>query len=413
MLCSCEQDSAEIGSDFFTDGALDFSYIDSSTVMLSTIQLDEQVTSLSDRMLVGTHHDEKLGKISASAFFQVAPSSNPDFEDRTVEYDYLSIVLPLTQYYYYDTLLPMTLNVHRVIEEIKTDDGYHYNTSTFGIETESLGSITFNPRPHSDSVEIKLSDVLGNEIFEDIRNKTGNVTVLNFLKYFRGIAVIPDTTQSASFIGLSKGIKLQLHYFDKSITPTANRQIEFTIQETPGSYFTNINSNRKSTKLEALTSIEGRIGSAETDDESYLQAGIGLSLRVDLPYLRTLKQLENFYPTRAILEIFPVRRSYDLTSSLPLELTVFKADKRNNIYEEIEETASLVEDTDLGRDTYYTFDATGFVKEQMELQPLNENALIFTTDKDSYPVSIDRIYAASPDYEYRTRIRIYFATVNQ
>ena len=143
-----------------------------------------------------------------------------------------------------------------------------------------------------------------------------------------------------------------------------------------------------------------------------IQAGAGLSLRVDLPYLRTLKQLDNFYLARAILEIYPVRKSSTVSTKLPEQLKVFKADKRNVIYEEIEAMATLVEDIELGRDTYYSFDATEFVKAQMELQSLNENALIFTTDQATYPVSAERIYAAAPGYEYKTRLRIYFATVN-
>ena len=91
---------------------------------------------------------------------------------------------------------------------------------------------------------------------------------------------------------------------------------------------------------------------------------------------------------------------------------MFNADKRNSIYEEIEEMAALVEDLELGRETYYSVDVTQFVREQMEIQMLNENALIFTTDDTTYPVSADRIYAAAPGYEYKTRLRIYFATVN-
>ena len=93
----------------------------------------------------------------------------------------------------------------------------------------------------------------------------------------------------------------------------------------------------------------------------------GLSLRVDLPYLRTLKQIDNFYVGRAILEIYPVRKSSTSSTRLPQQLKVFKANKRNVIYEEVETMASLVEDIELGRDTYYTFDATEFVKAQMEL----------------------------------------------
>jgi hypothetical protein len=190
------------------------------------------------------------------------------------------------------------------------------------------------------------------------------------------------------------------------------KYITFDVQSNASLFFTNVSCDRKNTALETMPSEKDRLSSIQTNDRAYVQAGAGLALRVDLPFLRMLKQIENFYVGRALLEIYPIRKSFNGSTRLPDQLKVFKADKRNNIYEEVENVATLVEDIELGRDTYYVFDATEFVKVQMELQSLNENALIFTTDKTTYPVSAERICAAAPGYEYKTRLRIYFATVN-
>lgn len=412
MISACEPVSSEIGSDFFTDGTLDFSYIDSSTVNLSTIQLEEMATSGTSRLLVGTHHDHRLGKITATPFFQLSAADDVNFKDENVVYDYLSLLLPLDHYAYYDTLLPLTLSVHRVMEDIETEKGYLYNATTFQIETESLGSITLKPRPHNDSIEIKLSDVLGTEIFQKALDGGNELSATNFRKFFHGLAVLPDTANPASILGLNTNPRLKLHYLDKSTTPVSEKYVIFDVQNASNLYFTNVTCDRTSTRLETMPATTGRLSAPQTNDEAYLQAGAGLSLRIDLPHLRSLKQLTNFYPTRAILEIYPVRKSYTASTKLPAQLKVFKADKRNTIYNEIEIPAYLIEDVDLGRDTHYSFDATEFVKEQMELQSLNENALIFTTDESTYPVSVERIYAAAPGYEYKTRLRIYFATVN-
>ena len=124
IICSCETESPEIGSDFFTNGVIDFTYIDSSTVNLSTIQLDNIITSSTSRMLVGTHRDERLGQITATPYFQVTSTGDVNFEDQNIVYDHLSLVLPLDHYSYYDTLLPITLNVHRVTEDMTTENGY-------------------------------------------------------------------------------------------------------------------------------------------------------------------------------------------------------------------------------------------------------------------------------------------------
>ena len=412
MICSCEPESPEIGSDFFTDGVLDFTYVDSATVNLSTIQIDEMITSSASRMLVGTHRDERLGQVTAAPYFQVTSTGEVNFEDRNFAYDHLSLVLPLDHYSYYDTLLPLTLNVHRVTEDITTENGYLYNSTTFQIENESLGSITLRPRPKYDSIEIQLSDVLGQEIFQKAMSGNEDLTTANFSKYIRGVAVLPDTSSSACIVGLKTTPSLRVHYYDKSTTPITKKWLTFNVQPSSSLYFTNIRCDRKNTSLEMMPSPKDRLSSRQTNGSAYIQAGAGLALRVDLPYLRTLKQLDNFFIGRAILEIYPIRKSSNASTRLPTQLKVFKADKRNGIYEAVETMATLIEDIDLGRDTYYTFDATEFVKGQMELQSLNENALIFTTDSDTYPVSAERIYAAAPGYEYKTRLRIYFATVN-
>jgi hypothetical protein len=50
MMASCGVDSSEIGTDFFNEGALDFSYIDSSSVKLSTIRIEDLTTNGGARM---------------------------------------------------------------------------------------------------------------------------------------------------------------------------------------------------------------------------------------------------------------------------------------------------------------------------------------------------------------------------
>src|SRR5688572_15321171 len=91
IVCSCESDSPEIGSDFFTDGALDFSYIDTATIKLSTIQFEKLETGNGSRLMVGTYQDEKLGKIAAVPYFQVTSSSEIDFQDDNVVFDYIAL----------------------------------------------------------------------------------------------------------------------------------------------------------------------------------------------------------------------------------------------------------------------------------------------------------------------------------
>jgi hypothetical protein len=415
-MASCGVDSSEIGTDFFNEGALDYSYIDSSSVKLSTIRVENLTTNGGARILLGSHVDDKLGRITASSYFQVVPaSSNMNLEDEDVSYEYISLVLKYDTYSYYDTTASMKLNVYYVNEEMALDDdGTLYNDKTFSIDSAPLGSVTFTPRPNrtADSVEIRLSDELGKDLFAKATSGSEQLsTSAEFLRHFRGLAIFPDSTSSTCLLGFAVTPELRVYYKDKSTIPiTTDNYLSFAASAS-NIIYTHLYTDISDTRLTSLTETDIRLSADITDDQSYLQAGAGLMLRVDMPYLRTLKQIENFYPTQATLDIYPIRKSFDDQTPLPSSLVVYKADKKNNFYAQYGINATLLTDTDLGRYTRYTLDVTAFVKEQMALEELNENGLVFSI-AENYPVFVNRIYAGSNGVDYETRLRIYFVTVN-
>ena len=415
FFLSCGVESSEIGADFFNGGAIDLSLIDSATVSLSTIKFDSLITNSTERMLVGSYIDNKLGRTTAASFIQVTiPATTADnLDDEGIVFDYLALTLKHDDYYYNDTTKHLTLNVHRLTSDITISDlGYIYNTAKVNYDESPLGTLTFLPKPHrEDSVEVKLSDVLGKELLQKIRDSDEDISdATEFTEYLKGLVVMPDTTTAESVIGFSMQPELRLYYSDKSVVPSVQKYISFPVSSRM--CYNWIHGNRTSTNLAPLQSSNNRINAIETDNEAYLQCGVGLGLRVDMPYLRSLTQLNNFHVAKALLDLYPVRKSYSVNTSLPAELSVYKVDKRNGQYAAFESTATLIEDVELGRDTYYQFDVTSFVKEQMALEELNENALLFLTDDETYRSTVNRLYMANPGYDYKTRLRIYFATLN-
>lgn len=417
MMVSCSADSpSEVGTDFFNEGALDYAFMDSSTVKLSTIKVEDLTTNGGTRLLLGSHADDKLGRLTASAYFQVTPSSSSDVTLKYVDnisYENLVMVLKYDKYYYYDTAQSMTLRVHAVTEEMTLDKNNQlFSDKTFKINETPLGSVTFQALPHrTDSVVIKLSDDFGQELFKMATSDSEQITnSTNFLRYLRGLAILPDTTVSTSLVGFNITPEMRLYYYDKSVTPIKEKYIAFPAS-TSNIVYTNIHANRLTTKLTSLKNTDERLSQTITDDESYLQAGAGLELRIDMPYLRDLKMNTNFYMTQAILDVYPIRKSYSDTEPLPTSLQVYLADKKNNIYGQLSSKAVLALDKDLGRDTRYTLDVTAFVKSQMELTAFNENALIFTVSSN-YSTSVDRVYFGDNGINYKTKLRIYFVTVN-
>lgn len=408
-LFSCGVDSTNIGADFFHEGKLDISMVDSATVKLSTIQLDN-VTNGKDRIVVGSFDDERLGKIAGIGYVQLGISSDVTLPESDVEYESVELVMVADGYSFYDTTKAMTLSIHKVAEDIDPDiSGDIYSDDSFAYEDESIGSYQFIPRPHRTSeIKIPLSDEFGMELFAKAQQSHNDLSSNDeFIEYLRGLVIIPDTTVSSSLLGIKSSVELRLNYTDRSVIPTVSRYVSFTANTSYS--FTHFAVDREGTSLAGLDGDE-RMAADETNDESYIQGGISLALRVDLPYLRNFKQHNNFYMTRAVLEFYPVRKSFDDMRPLPETLVCYKVDGSNELYDDDVYSSGLIRDYSLERDTYFVTDVTAFVKEQMDNISLNENALVFLTTETK--VNGNRLYIASPSSLYKTRLKIYYATIN-
>jgi hypothetical protein len=408
---SCGVDSTETGTSFFNEGVLDYAYSDTSSVELSTVGFGKLVTDDAARLLIGSHDDERLGRLTSTAYFQVMPSGAVSLKDEDVTFDYLALTLHYDDYSYYDTTQNLTLRVNRVTEEIAVnDDGNLYNNDSFTVDDTPLGSLTFKPRPHSsDSVEIRLPAALGQEFFDKAKLEHVDLSSsADFLKYFRGLQLSADSTVSASLIGFGTDPELRLYYNDRSVTPVKQRYISFNAS---GVRSVKVTTDRGVSALTGLKETYDKVSSDETEDVSFIQAGGSLALRVEMPYLRELKQIENFYVLQAVLEVYTVRRSGGDYTPGPASLPVFMVDGDNAVQGQLTTQALLIEDLDLGRDNRYYLDVTDFVKQQMQTVQTNNNALLFTIT-DKFPVSADRLYAAAASGDYDTRVRIYYATLN-
>jgi hypothetical protein len=410
MCWSCGVDSTDIGADFFKDGKLDISMVDTSTVVLSTILIDDINSNGSDRLIVGSHADERLGRITAIPFMKFTMSGALSIPLEKMEYNSMQFVFETDGYARYDTTTNLSFSIHRLSDDLESDnDGKIYVDDFFSLYTESLGQYQFLPKPNRTlEIMIPLSDHLGRTIFEKVQQKHNDLSNNSeFIQFFKGLALVPDSTMSSALLGLKPSMELRVYYYDHSSVPSVEKYISFSLDNSYS--YTCLINNRQHSELKRLSSSGIRVPAFETNDESYLQGGSGLAFRVDLPHLRTYRQHPNFYLTRAILEIYPVRQSFNGQLPLPLSLSGYRADESNRLYNSDPFFAALATDYSLGRDTFYEVDVTSFVKEQMDLIAFNENALIFISNANGF--NTDRLCIASPS-KYSTRLKIYYATIN-
>ena len=407
MGVSCNDSPMTIGADFFQDGTLDVQYVDSLTVNVSTVGFDSLVTSDATRFLVGYHEDPDVGKLILSSVFQVAPDAALSLDPDLTAYSRTTIALLPDGYSCYDTSTQMSLSVHEVTQEMQLDNGYLYSTSSFSYQEEPLGRLHFLPKPNvGDTLEVPLADSFGSTIFSMAQREAEEVSSPDaFMKKFKGIAIIPDTLTSGAILGYGTSPELRIYYWVKTQTPSKERYL--TVKGGSHIKYNRIIQDRKNTPLSLIESQQKSLSSELTNHVGFIQAGTGLALRVEIPYLKTIL-LENsqLTLTDAVLEIRPLQKN-EKNTALPASFTVSAVNYRNDFYQTQSLQAYLIEDEYLGRDTWYEVDIRNFVMQQLAVETLNGDALILYLDGQTYRESVDMVRISDQKGEKKIKLKLY------
>jgi hypothetical protein len=411
-VVSCNDEPSEIGSNFFSGGSLNMSAIDTITAIVSTVKFDSMVTGDASRLLVGYHQDEDLGVTTSAAYFQIGPDYVFSLDKLFTSYSRSELRLIHEGYSCYDTLTEITFSVHRLTEVLETDD-YYYNTNSFKYDPIPMGTVTYKPRPNSkDTVTIALTDDLGRDIVRLAQNAGPQVSSTNdFVNYFDGFVLIPSTT-NGPVVGFNLAAQLRIYYNDKTQTPSVERYL--SASRNLLSKYNKISSNTAATNLEPLKVQRYSLGSRETDNKSYIQCGAGLGLRVSMPYLRRI-MIDNpdLTVVNATLQFLPTKDSKGINIPMPKTLQMTSIDFQNDLSAVYSDIAVLIEDVDLGRDTRYVVDITGYVKIQLLTEEFNDDGLIFTPDDATLRGTVDRLYIGDQHSDRPMKVTLNVLTYNK
>ncbi len=294
LIISCsEEGTSEIGNDWI-ENETHVLYIDTLTVKASSLKFDSIIVS-GNRVLVGAYNDPVFGLTISETFAQL---NIPDSEiENEAIYDSIALILNYDTYYYNDTISQQKLNIYEVIDDIKPKEDYYYNTTKFNFNTTPLGTKTFSPRPLSkDSLHISLDTAFGNELFSKIKNNDIN-NIDEFLNEYKGILIQPDTILNTAIIGFSKESTLRIYYTIKD--DGGNIEGIWNFPFNSSNCFNHMYSNTSGTDLNSLTNQGIILPSTETSNNTFIQSGIGIISRVDIPYI---KSLYNISGTGSILD---------------------------------------------------------------------------------------------------------------
>lgn len=309
LLFSC-QDSIEVGQPPRNMAVV---FTDTVTVKTSTALIDSVQSSNGAYLLVGQYNDPYFGKITAKAFFAMAPRATAHDFGTNPQFQKLTMVL-YKQYAYGDTTRTQTVYVHKVTEPI-VKEGRYYAFESKAIDPTPLGSKTFAAKDiFGRVVEIDLSDSFRDEIVSLLQS-TDSLTQEQLDGVLNGLALVPDAGDDAAILGFSASSALlsflRLEYLDDE----GNTQYYY-IGVRPASItsgenapkavrFNQVVADRSGTGLAGAGFYEP-IPEATLGNTAYIQGLLGVATKMEFPYLSEFHKLGLVAINQAYLLFSPV-----------------------------------------------------------------------------------------------------------
>lgn len=423
--CGTDTDAGEfvVGSDYL---ALSNKVvmIDTVTVEMSTINFDSLVTSSQSRILIGNYDDPIFGKVKSNSYFQLSGSSyalnnsGSDTEAVNFVFDSISMILKYDNYYYGDTTQVQKFDIHRLTQKVKpnTDDDSFYNNSTLTYSDESLGTISYKPRPtEKDSINIRMNDALGAALFQKIKSR--EITNFDsFTEYLKGLVLVPSTSNSSSVIGFSTSTSKVRLYYSKYQADTEDESyyLDFTVLNTD-KQFNSISLDKTGTLIQNLPISSSKLSSTATNKQGFIQSGTGVACRIDFPNIKKLKYIsDNGAIVDAKLILKPINNSYSDKYPLADSLKVYVGDNLNRISGSLQSSSGAAvfgilnkKSDEFNENVGYTIPLGNFLQKEMLRSADSRSSLILTLPGISK--SVNRLVLGDQKHQdNKIQLKIYY-----
>lgn len=410
LLTSCERESNtyEVGNSLVT-AQTKVALIDTLTLKMSTVMMDSVTTSGKSKLLVGDISDPTFGNVRSSSLFELSPSSYSLATNTNVVFDSLVMYLTNTDFYYGDTLKTFQLDVHPMEDRIKLNsNGYLYNKSFRKYASNSIGTATFFPRPQTDSsfVKIKLDQTYGQNLFNLIKSKDIDSQEY-FLNFYKGLALVPSSNNNAMLrFGINSSYQtlinkttkerasnvVRMYYHSTSINGTEDEKYTLDLNPSSNYQYNQIKSNFAGSDLAGLSPTHP-LQSANLGNKSFLMGGIGVYTKVEIPYLKNIKDLYPHYTiVSADLFLSPAQGYYSSNFYNPSSLYYYYANKNNQIVSSFldtdgstELTSTLTDNSEFQSNYGYNFSILNHVTSILT-EPTNSNYNILVYPSSSSDV---------------------------
>jgi hypothetical protein len=418
-LCnSCSKvNEFSLGSDF-VESQTKMILTDTFSVDLSTVMLDSLSTSATGIALVGDYKDDECGKISCSGYFEVGLPTYPEISLDAV-FDSCTFFLSYSRYFFGDTTALMSLSLHQLTENITLNsNGYLNNISKFEYSKDAMSTRLFYPNPtSSDSIIRFPANEFGENLFTLFKNKDVNISNSDlFRDYIKGFVLTSGNNNNIAVLGFKTDSSHTFFtiYYHVTEETTVNHVIKVELSgETR--QFNNIQHDFAKSSLAAIdSSANHRLLSSQSDNRSFMQAGVGLFPKIQFPTLQDIFLKSRWKILKAELVIVPVKGSYD-HSSLPDDLYLYGTDKHNNNNGYLKDLSgkevkgTFVLDKLFNENTSYTFDITNFITTELAdyYSDYNHGILLGIVQNKLFS-TIDRLEVEGKTP--RVKLKLYYVT---
>ena len=361
---------------------------------ISTIKLDSFPTSNGlygqyaiNKLTIGHYKDSIFGSTQASAVFQVTPSIIP-FLPTNATLDSMTLQFTSAGDVWADTLFNTSsmqkqkfyLYQLKEIPELNyKDKGVFYNKTNIELDTLIATSLFYPFVENINFTYFKIDKTLADTLFkkihyrelpdEDIYNpaaSTEGMAFFNFLNYFKGLAIIPDSNNQAILnINADHTLKMVMHYS----VDEARKTIEFPLNLLPYKY--NQIKNTPTNKFKSLDESQTKEVSFDAAGYSLIQGMSGYLTKIILP------ESPGFAKYSTVLKAqLEVKTSFTPNLPVPLSptITVYNTNQINEITSTLQNNSQMpvigsiqINASDFDN-TKYIFDITELY-ERLSTQP--------------------------------------------
>ena len=423
-LGACVDENSHLGHTL-VDSSFYNVYVDTCTVDISTVLEDSIVTQGDSICQIGHYQDEAWGKVTATYYAEYSTVNFTPYEEYSYALDSLVLVMRQSGHYWGDTLTTPLVHIYRLENPIElSDDEALYNRTVLPTETTPICSFTYRPRPGEAKVqEIRLPDEWGQQLLDDLVNQEEYLeTQEDFKRKFPGLAFVPDEAGQciSGFLVNDSSMCLTLHYHEIS---TLRTEQEVTFSVNMDYAHTGIRHDCTDSPLTDVRSgIENLVHSTSLGHRAYLQGLTGYYNQLEFPYLNELQDAGQIVSIEnATLYLYPLKGSYNRINQLPDDIRLYITDE-NNVLEDYVygsdgvtvQTGNLRVDETFGRDTYYSFDLTEFVRNNFGTWGIKRQKLLMNMNSSDAATTFDQvIFTNDPDAERQCHLEIRFKTYNE